>query len=344
MIYINLLLIFLLIITIHEFGHYISARLFNAKVTDFSIGFGKPIYQFIDKNNTNWKICLIPLGGYVKIKGLDTIFQNNNLKNIENGTFQSLSLFRKIIILMAGSFFNIVSSWLCLFFIMFFFGLATFSNSIGSVMDNSPAFHEDLRVGDKIIKINSHIINEFSDIPNAIKNNKIISLEISRNNKILSKNINLKFSQDLNKYILGISSNKVPIINKFLLYESLNQSLLFIPEYYIGTINFLKKSISKKTITQDLSGPIGMVKMADKLMLDQIRGVLFLFVMISLFVGMFNLLPIPLLDGGHIVYFIVRNIFSDSLPHLVTRIYLTTGFTIMAFLFFIVTFNDIFYK
>ena len=77
MIYINLLIIFLLIITIHEFGHYFSARMFNATVTDFSIGFGKPIYQFTDKNFTNWKISLIPLGGYVKIKGLDTIFQKN---------------------------------------------------------------------------------------------------------------------------------------------------------------------------------------------------------------------------------------------------------------------------
>ena len=118
MIYINLLIIFLLIITIHEFGHYFSAKLFNAEVTDFSIGFGKPIYQFIDKNKTRWKISIIPLGGYVKIKGLDTIFQKKSNQSSETGTFQSLSLFKKIIILLAGSFFNIVSAWFCLFFIM----------------------------------------------------------------------------------------------------------------------------------------------------------------------------------------------------------------------------------
>ena len=87
-----------------------------------------------------------------------------------------------------------------------------------------------------------------------------------------------------------------------------------------------------------------MVKMADQLMLDKIKGVFFLFIVISLFVGAFNLLPIPLLDGGHIVYFIIRQIFSDSLPQIVTKIYLTIGFAIISFLFFIVTFNDIFYK
>ena len=67
MIYINLLIIFILIIFIHELGHYFSARLFKAQVTDFSIGFGKSIYNFVDKHNTNWKISIIPLGGYVKI-------------------------------------------------------------------------------------------------------------------------------------------------------------------------------------------------------------------------------------------------------------------------------------
>ena len=98
MIYINLLIIILLIIFIHELGHYCSARLFKAQVTDFSIGFGKSIYNFVDKHNTNWKISIIPLGGYVKIKGLDTIFQKKHSKIDEVGTFQSLSLLKKIII------------------------------------------------------------------------------------------------------------------------------------------------------------------------------------------------------------------------------------------------------
>ena len=84
--------------------------------------------------------------------------------------------------------------------------------------------------------------------------------------------------------------------------------------------------------------------MADQMMLDKLTGVLLLFIVISLFVGLFNLFPIPLLDGGQIVYLIVRHIFSDSLPHIVTRIYLAIGLTIISFLFFIVTFNDIFYK
>ena len=85
-------------------------------------------------------------------------------------------------------------------------------------------------------------------------------------------------------------------------------------------------------------------KNADQMMLDQVRGVLFLFIIISLFVGLFNLFPIPLLDGGHIMYFIIRRIFSNSLPEFITRVYLAVGITIISFLFIVVTYNDIFYK
>ena len=344
MIYINLLIIFLLIIFIHELGHYSAARLFKVEVTDFSIGFGKSIYQFVDKNNTNWKICLIPLGGYVKIKGLDKIFQNIQIKKYEIGTFQSLSLLKKILILLAGSIFNIVSAWICLFIIMYFIGITTFSNEIGEVMENSPAYNNDIRKGDLINSINSNIIREFSDIPKVVGNNKFITMEITRNNKILTKNIELEFNEKLNKYLIGISSTDEPKINRFYFKDSIINSFMFIPNYYLSTINYLNNSIKKNTITKELSGPIGIIKMADQLMLDKIKGVLFLFIIISLFVGIFNLVPIPLLDGGHIIYFIVHEIFSNSLPHFVTRIYLIIGFAIISFLFFIVTFNDIFYK
>ena len=125
---------------------------------------------------------------------------------------------------------------------------------------------------------------------------------------------------------------------------SLKQSINFIPAYYLESFKYLTLSYNNNTLSQELAGPVGIVKMADKLMLDKIKGVLIIFITISLFVGLFNLLPIPLLDGGHIIYFIVRSIFSETLPSFVTRIYLITGITIIAFIFLIITFNDIFYK
>jgi len=342
MIYINLLIVFICIVFIHEFGHYLFARIFKAEVTDFSIGFGKPLFQFKDKNNTIWKICPIPLGGYVKIKGLDSVFQKNS--NDEPGSFQSLQLYQKIFILLAGSVFNILSAWIALFSIFFFFGIASFLPIIGKVMDDSAAKENDLRVNDVIISVNNLKIDEFSDIPKALGSDKSISLLVERDGQIIEKNFDLKFNDEINRYVIGISTNDEPIIDKYNLNKSIQNSLIFIPTYYAASINFLKKSYQDNTLGDQLAGPVGIVKMADQMMLDKIRGVIFLFIVISLFVGVFNLLPIPLLDGGHIVYFVISKIFSNSLPELVTRIYIATGITIISFLFIFITFNDIFYK
>jgi len=344
MIYINLLIIILFIITIHEFGHYLAARLFRAEVTDFSIGFGKPIYQYTDRNKTKWRLSLIPLGGYVKIKGLDTIFQKNNNKEIKIGTFQSLSLIKKIIILLSGSFFNMLSVFLCLFFVLFFVGVNSFTNEVGDVRVSSPAEKNDIRTGDLILSINNTNVKVFKDIIKAIGPSKQISLEILRDNILINKNIELEFNEELNRYLLGISNSNNMNTKKFNLVASSYESLIFIPNFYINFFAYLKKSITNNTIANELSGPIGIVKNADKLMLDKIFGVINLFIGFSLSIAILNLLPIPLLDGGHVIYFIIRRIFSDSLPEFITKIYLTVGITTLIFIFLFITFNDIFYK
>ena len=156
--------------------------------------------------------------------------------------------------------------------------------------------------------------------------------------------MDLIYNKKLDKFIIGISSPENPIIDKYNLSKSINNSLMFIPNYYVASFRFLKQSYQNDTLSDQLAGPIGIVKNADQMMLDQTRGVLFLFIVISLFVGLFNLLPIPLLDGGHIMYFIIRRIFSNSLPEFVTKVYLAVGITIISFLFIVVSYNDIFYK
>ena len=344
MIYVNLIIIFLFIIFIHELGHYTVARIFKTTVTDFSIGFGKVLFQFKDKYLTTWKISLIPLGGYVKIKGLESIF--NNSVNIDQNldSFHNLNLIKKISILIAGSAFNIISAWLCLFFIFFFFGIVNFSSVIGGIVKDSPAELNGIQEGDIVVRINDKNIEYFSDIAFAINNSQKIKIDIVGDNKLITKEFNLSYKQEIGKYFIGIQSTNTPEIKKYSLFDSFKQSTFFIPTYYLESFKYLTRSYKNNTLSQEIAGPIGIVKMADKLMLDKIKGVLFIFISISLFVGLFNLFPIPLLDGGHIIYFIIRSIFSDALPSFITRVYLLTGITIISFLFIIITFNDIFYK
>ena len=344
MIYINLLIIILLIITIHEFGHYIAARIFKVDVTEFSIGFGKSIYQYLDKNKTKWKISILPLGGYVKISGLDSIFQKNPLILNRKGTFQSLSLIKKIIILLAGSFFNILSAFILLFIFNYFIGYKSYLNQIGEIQKNSPAYLSDIRKGDSIISIDNKIIKNFNDVMHIIGKKQNILIEIDRNNILIKKNVKLEFNQKYQRYFLGIASSESFTISKYDFNYSLYNSFYIIPNFYFQFFNSLKKSFVNNTITKELAGPIGIVKNADKLMLDNITGILNMFIVFSLSVSMLNLLPIPLLDGGHIIYFIIRSLFSDALPYIITKLYILIGLTIIFFIFFIVTFNDIFYK
>ena len=200
MIYINLFIILIFIIFIHEFGHYFVARIFKTTVTDFSIGFGKVLYKFKDKNQTNWKISLIPLGGYVKIRGLESIFDSTKKIDESSDSFQSLSLIKKIFILLAGSFFNIFFAWLTLFFVLFFFGVINFLPIVGEVLEDSPAYNNDIKKGDLIVKINEKNIRYFNDISFAIQNQSLIKINIIRDNNLISKTFDLAFNEKLGKY------------------------------------------------------------------------------------------------------------------------------------------------
>ncbi len=343
MIYFNLLLCFILLVFIHEFGHYYVARYFKAEVTDFSVGFGKPIFKFKDKNNTTWKIAPIPLGGYVKIKGFDSIF--SKYENNEIGSFNNLGLVQKICVLLAGSFFNFLSVFILLFSMYFISGSPSFKPIVGNIIEESAANENDIRVGDKIIEIDGIQIIEFNDISKLISENTEISIIIDRNEKLINKNIKLKFNEQYNKYFLGIGpSDEFIILNKYNIYLSIKNSINFIYTIYSQTFIHLSKSFKNNTLQDELAGPIGIVKNADNFMLNNFGGIMFFFIVISLSIGLLNLLPIPLLDGGHILYFIVRRIFSNSLPEFVTKIYFVLGITIISFLFIVVTYNDIFYK
>ena len=343
MIYLNLLIVILLIVAIHEYGHYLAARLFGATVTDFSIGFGKPIYQYTDKNNTKWKISPIPLGGYVKIKGLDTVFQKNI--NIEEGSFQYLKLYQKIVVLLAGSLFNIISAWIVIFLFLFLSGIPNFTAKIAEVLENTPAYNSGLQPKDIIISMNNKKINFFNDVIKIVQTDKKIEINFLRDNKLLTTNLETIFNKELNRNTIGIkvSTDNVQFI-KYDFYNSFKQSVLSISSFYYLNFSHLKKSYNENSLSNDLAGPIGIVKNARKFNLDTLNGSINIFIAFSLIISLFNLFPIPLLDGGHILYFTISRIFSNSLPEFVTRIYLAIGITIISFIFIFVTFNDIFYK
>ena len=293
MIYLNLLLVIIIIVSIHEYGHYLLARLFGADVTDFSIGFGKPIYQYTDKNNTKWKISPIPLGGYVKIKGLDTVFQKNT--NIEEGSFQSLKLYQKIIILLAGSVFNIISAWIVILFFLFFSGIQVFTPKITEVLENTPAYKAGLKSNDLIIRMNNININNFNEVIKIVQTNKKIKIDFIRNNNLLSTSLETIFNKELNRNTIGIkvSSDNVKFI-KYDIFTSFKKSILSISNFYYLNLSHLKKSFNENNLSKDLAGPIGIVKNAHNFKLDTLNGFINIFIAFSLIISLFKFIDLTL--------------------------------------------------
>ena len=214
---------FLVVLTplvfIHELGHYLAAIKNGVIVEQFSVGFGPELIGFTDKHNTRWKICLIPFGGYVKMKG-ELLVNDENYKNNDKkkGYFNNANLFARLSIVFSGPLANILFGILIITTLYSFHGRYEVKPEVNQVVKNSPADRAGLKPNDLIISINNTKIHNFDDIRKiVIQNNKLLSFEVLRNKQILFFNIKPEIidSKDLKtkSYKIGIVASS-PILIK----------------------------------------------------------------------------------------------------------------------------------
>lgn len=337
------ILIISFLIFFHELGHFLAARSLGVKVEVFSIGFGEIL---LSKTINNTKYCLsaLPLGGYVKLKGQDDL--NPSLQNYDKDSYGSLSPIKKIYILLAGPFFNILLAFL-LYIIIAFLGINKLDATIGKIAPNSAAQIANLKINDKILSINEQNIKSFDEISKLIKN-KPLNLKVLRDNEILNITLTPKigdsyneFFQKIQKPIIGISpSNNIIIVKytgfdaiKYAFNESIEASTLIIK----GLIKLIKAEIDPS----NLSGVITMVDITSKAANSGIVVLLLISALISINLGIVNLLPIPMLDGGHIMFNLYEIIFNKK-PSPKAFEYLSyIGMALLLSLMLFATYNDI---
>ena len=219
--------VFTIIVFIHEFGHYIVARINNVDVEKFSIGFGPVIFSKTDKSNTKWQIGAIPLGGYVKFCGEMYLVSKNKKKSKNKNLFVNKKSLQKASIVFAGPAANFLLSFLLFIFIFLFFGRNETPNILGSIDKSSPAELNNLQVNDKVISINNITINSFEDIYDFLENKNLsldpLLFKIERNSQVLEYNLipetkSIKTFIGSNKNInyLGINPLIYPIVGKVL--------------------------------------------------------------------------------------------------------------------------------
>ena len=300
------LLVLSALIFFHELGHYMAARLMGVYVEVFSIGFGKKIASF-QKFGTEWRIAMIPLGGYVKMKGQEDL--DPTKVSLDNDSYNTKTPAQRIFILLAGP----AANFILAFVLYLFIGLGSpnvLSPIIGKVVDNSPAFIAGLETNDTIRSINGISITTWKEMATIISSSQeTLSLEILRDGFIEMKTLTPKLENTQNIYGETIKKKMIGIASAGVTHR-IDLGFLEIFSYatektiFASTMIFtgVKKLILGEVPATELGGVISIVKITADATDAGWMSVLFFAALISVNLGVLNLLPIPALDGGHIMF------------------------------------------
>ena len=361
----NFIIPFIVLITvvvfIHEYGHYYFAKKYGVGVTDFSIGFGREIFGWNDKFGTRWKICWIPLGGYVKFFGDRSVFSESEQEEVINKyneeerkkLFILKPLYQRSIIVAAGPLINFILAILIFTIINITVGKDMTPAIVSEVQENSPAFVSGMKKNDKILFIDNKKVESILQVSTFINisTSETIEFVVLRNNQEISLYIkpNIIDSKDslgnsAKKRIVGIKLS--PLNNKFekqrlgpvkAIYYSIKE-VWFVTT---ASLNYLGKMLIGSADTSQLGGPIKIAKITGQVAEYGIVPFLSLMAYISISLGLVNLFPIPMLDGGHLMFYLIEKILGRPLSQKTQEGFFRIGLFLLFSLMFFVTYNDL---
>ncbi|MDI6758358.1 MAG: RIP metalloprotease RseP [Candidatus Omnitrophota bacterium] len=351
------LIILSVLIFVHEFGHFITARKMGVRVESFSLGFGPQILKK-KKGETEYSISLIPLGGYVKMAG----------DNLEEYTGKSYEYFSKPVgkrfwIIVSGALLNYILGFLCFWFI-FFAGCPMLTTKVGGLIEGLGAKKAGIEAGDRIIAIDNQKVGLWDDLIKIIHNKKEadkVSLLIVRNNEEHKIDVLIKERQ-LDE-VIGSSGGKrssfsgrkqkvgllgiLPDYNDVLVtkhgffksfFLALNKTWYLTEATYRGLWMIITGSVSFR---DSVTGPLGMFIITSKVATHGIIAILDFLGLISVSLSLFNLLPFPVLDGGHILFLGLEKIRGKTLRPKLEQIITQIGMAMIISFALFVTYNDI---
>ena len=336
-----------LLIFVHEWGHFLMARWCGVGVRTFSLGFG-PKLLGKRKGETEYVISAVPLGGYVKLVGESSKeFLSEREKYI---AFTYQPLWKRTLIVLAGPLFNILFALIVFIFLFAISGKPLLLPKIGDVQPESPAAMAGMRKGDIVLAIDNKPINTWDELASEIKKhaNTPLSLLIQRNNKKLVITLKPKIEKiktllgdEIERPIIGIvASGEVKIEHLPLwsaCWEGLKQTW-FTTKLTILTI---KNLILGKLSLKMLAGPIGIIQLTTKQAQAGLAPLFSFTALISINLALINLLPIPVLDGGHLFFYCIEAIRRRPLSEKTIEITQRVGIAILVLLMLIVMYNDI---
>ena len=295
-----------LLIFLHELGHYSAARFFGVYVEVFSIGFGKKLFSF-QWIGTQWQISAIPLGGYVKMKGQDDL--DPTAISGDNDSYNTKKPWQRIIILLAGPIANFLTAWL-LFYAIALGGPQTLSPIIGGVLKGSPAESAGIQKGDIIRSINGEEITQWNELSDSIKaSTSTLTLAVERNETRLLLLLHPKITETTNMFkekvqqrMVGIAPSGATHTLDLGFVERLKYASSQTYETSFMIFQGVQKLITGVVPAKEVGGVVSIVQITADATAYGWMSLFFFTALISVNLGVLNLLPIPALDGGHVVF------------------------------------------
>jgi regulator of sigma E protease len=300
------------LIVVHEFGHFIFAKLSGVGVLTFSVGFGPKLWVK-KKGETEYALSAFPLGGYVKMVGEDPDDQVQPA-DVEK-SFAHKALLKRIAIVAAGPGFNLGLAVILLMLVFVFYGVPVLSNQVGAVEAGSPAEKAGLQKGDRIVALNGRQVTEWEELSKGIKESggSPLTLQIRREGQEkaltvepVKKEARNIFGEKRDEWMIGIGS-QVSIQKGdpgLAVVKAVQQTY----EYSKLTLVALYKMIVGEVSPRNIGGPILIAQMAGQQAQEGIGSFLAFLAVLSINLGVLNLLPVPVLDGGHLLFFLVEAI------------------------------------
>ena len=329
--------VFGLIVLVHEWGHFITAKFTGMRVDEFAIGFGPKIFKF-RRGETLYSLRAIPLGGFNDIAGMDP---TDNPAG-ERG-FCEKPVFSRMLVILAGAGMNFIMPIILFFIIFATVGIAQPATEpiLGAVIENKPAATAGLMAGDKILSVNGEKISTWEELTAKLKNSapdKNILLDYERNSKVSTVSVMPEFDSQSNKILIGVQSSisyeKMSVVDAFILAVSHVAEILAM---MLGALADLIQSPSQA----DVAGPIGITKMAGQVAERGFIPLLNFAALLSLNLGIINLLPVPALDGGHFVGLAIEAVRGKPLSPKALMYTQRVGVAILLLLTVVVTTSDV---